>query len=135
MNTKFSILITLIFISISCSKNYKPVIENRNIALTGKWGWTKSQGGISGGVQTPTSTNKIINLEISNDRIKFFENGNLLFDKSYTIETKQSIYGGQKQMIVYEQNFKSAQSFEIIGTQLVLNDECYDCFTNEYSKR
>lgn len=136
MKNLFLILSVLCLFSFSSKDNVVVNKENFQSTLIGKWEWTKSSGGKLGKEITPISTNKIIILEISNDRIKFIENGQTIFDKSYTIQSKKSIYGGQKkEMIIYEQNSKPGQSFEIKGSELILNDECYDCFDHHYIKK
>lgn len=141
MKNLFLLLAVLCLFS-SCSKDDESAKddisankENSPSTLTGKWEWTESSGGIAGLTYTPISTNKTVILEISNDRIKFIENGETRSDRAYTIQSKKSIYGEQKEMIVYEQNSEILQSFEIKGTELLLHDECFDCFTHNYIRK
>ena len=139
------LLLTVLCLFCSCSKDdvsadisVDGTSENNekpNSNLIGKWKWTKSTGGIGGIEITPASTNKVIVLEISNDRIKVVEDGKTISDESYTIQSKKSIYGGQKEMIVYEKNAPLYQSYEIKESELLINDECFDCFTHSYIKK
>jgi hypothetical protein len=70
---------------------------------------------------------------ISTNSLKQFTNGNLTFETNYTIEVRKSeIFGGQREMIIYENGFK--QSFERKGNKLILYGECNDCFQSEYEK-
>jgi hypothetical protein len=129
---KFLIYGALIFTFLSCSNNSESIINQKSII--GKWVWTKSSGGISGGTLTPSSTGKSIVIEISNLEVKILENGNVSSNNPYVIETKESIFGGQRQMMVYALG-KPSQSFSVVGDKLFLNDECYDCYQSEYVKQ
>ena len=75
-NTIF-ICVLLIFATISCSKSSTEELNGNitNAKLLGKWEWIESKGGLSGNsIITPNSTNKTVYLEITNDKIKRFEN-------------------------------------------------------------
>lgn len=100
--------------------------------LNGKWNWVSSSGGIVGKTMTPTSENKTIVLEFYNSIMTKYENGNLISEDSFSVETKESILGGQRKMIIIDNS--EAQSFEIIGDKLFLSDECYDCYQSEYDR-
>lgn len=117
------------FLMMQCSTD-KNLPENKSIL--GKWNWIESTGGIAGVTLTPKSTGNTITLEISKNTIKKFVNGNLESELQYTIEIGSSIFGGDKPIIVYENDSKS--SFEIKNNLLILNEECYDCFESKYSK-
>ena len=134
MKTKIVLIFLLMKLCMSCNNSETIEAENRNLKLLGKWEWNKSTGGINGATLTPLSTNKNIILEIETNKIKFIENGTLIFEKGYNIQTQQSIFGGQKQLIIYEQSSIARQSFEISENKLVLNEECTDCYSKLYTK-
>lgn len=116
---------------LSCSEDDENSNKNN---LIGKWNWTSSIGGIDGRTDTPTSTGNQITLEISENSIKKVINNDVAFDTEYSIEIRQSILFGEKRnMIIYESDFN--QTIEINQNQLVLTDECYDCFRNEYIRQ
>ncbi|HBK70607.1 MAG TPA: hypothetical protein DDZ39_02940 [Flavobacteriaceae bacterium] len=119
----------LVIVFVSCSNNDDD-IDNQ---LVGSWNWLESSGGIAGSTTTPTSTGNTISVVISTNSLKQFTNGNLTFETNYTIEVRKSeIFGGQREMIIYENGFK--QSFERKGNKLILYGECNDCFQSEYEK-
>jgi len=124
----FLILISFLF---SCERNSEDSTSENLIA---KWNWIKSSGGIDGKVETPFSTGKNIVLEFSQNKVKTYENGILKSEKNYSIQTKNSIMGGQKQMVIYEP-YQPDQSFLIENNKLFLSDECYDCHQSEYIKQ
>ena len=123
----FLILISFLF---SCERNSEDSTSENLIA---KWNWIKSSGGIDGKVETPSSTGKNIVLEFSQNKVKVYENGILKSEKNYSIQTKNSIMGGQKQMVIYEP-YQPDQSFLIENNKLFLSDECNDCYQSEYVK-
>lgn len=114
----------------SCSKkdNFQASTD-----LLGTWNWVKSTGGISGTVETPESTGNQITLEITEDTYKKFVNGNLEIEQSYVIVKGQSIWTPViSDLIILEDDSKL--SVDISGDKLILYEECYDCFQNEYIK-
>jgi len=103
-----------------------------NINLSGNWKWIESSGGIDGRIDNPTTSGDSIVLQFSNDSVVKFVNDSLYFSMTYFIEIDESIYGGEKNIIVYENGF--SQSIELDNKQLILSDECIDCFINKYIK-
>lgn len=102
--------------------------------IIGEWVWIESSGGLAGTTETPESTEKEIRLQISNNSIKQFINGTLESDRTYKIETRESvIFGGLRDMIVYSNGFR--QIFSTKGNQLILIGDCNDCFQSEYVKK
>jgi hypothetical protein len=129
MKKSIAIVFSILCLFCSCTKD-------SNGSLTGKWEWVKSSGGISGRLQTPASTGKNVYLEISSNRIKSFENGNLVLDYEYSIQTKKSLLTNvEQEMIVDNQNNNIPQTFIVKGTTLYLNDECFDCYQSVYLRR
>ena len=101
-------------------------------SLNGKWNWVTSTGGIAGRTTTPASENKTIVLEFHNSTLKKYENGSLISENTFSVETRESIMGGKRKMIVIQDSH--TQTFEIVGDKLYLSDECYDCFQSEYDR-
>ena len=124
------LFLILISFLISCERNSENSTSENLIA---KWNWIKSSGGIDGKVETPSSTGKNIVLEFSQNKVKVYENGILKSEKNYNIQTKTSIMGGQKQMLIYDP-YQPDQSFLIENNKLFLSDECNDCYQYEYVK-
>ena len=126
---KTTYLLLLLFSIISCSTHMN---DNENNTIIGKWTWVESSGGIAGITTTPQSSGKSIQLEISNTKVKKYVDGILVLESSYSIQTGTSIFGGEKKLIIYDNDSK--QSFTRTDNQLILNDECYDCYFNSYVK-
>lgn len=130
-NYLLPLLLIIIFVSCSNNNDDDDSIDNQ---LVGSWNWLESSGGIAGTTTTPASTGNTMTMVISNNSLKQFTNGNLTLQTNYTIEVRKSeIFGGQREMIIYENGFK--KSFEIKGDKLTLFDECSDCFQSMYEKQ
>ena len=129
MMRKITSLLVLLFTIISCSNHRSDDDTN---PIIGKWNWVESSGGITGSTTTPKSTGKSIRLEISSTTIKRYTDGVLNLESSYSIQTATSIFGGERKLIIYENDSK--QSFTRTGNELLLNDECYDCYLSRYVK-
>ena len=126
----FALIFALILAITSCSKDIK---TSNGSTLNGKWNWVESSGGLAGKTETPATTGKVITIEISNGIIKYFENGVQTVSDSFTTKIQNSIRGENKNMIIYKSG-RPNQSFELNEKQLILFDECYDCYQSNYSK-
>ncbi|MEN2398569.1 lipoprotein [Flavobacterium sp. MC2016-06] len=101
-------------------------------SLNGRWNWVNSSGGIAGTTNTPQSTNKTIVLEFKDFTKKTYVNDKLTDEVTFTIETRESIMGGNRKMIIITGGV--TQTFVIEGNRLYLSDECYDCFQSSYKR-
>lgn len=124
----------LIFVLISafssCSKDGEPQISEN---IIGRWVWVESSGGIGGITETPTTTENEVIIEFSDNKCTKYLNGNIDYVLTYTIEKGNSILTQEEtELIIYENGLK--QSFKLDGQKLILFNECYDCFQNEYIK-
>ncbi|CAD0005585.1 hypothetical protein [Flavobacterium salmonis] len=134
---KFTLL--LIFaVLISCSNDDKDVSSKNN--LNGRWNWILTSGGFGGGSLTPEKLNQTMIIEFSGTSLKTYINDNLSKTQKFSIQSKPSIFGGKRKVIVIDKgNSDTAeafldQSFEIIGKKLYLRQECVDCSTSEYER-
>ncbi|WP_310595055.1 hypothetical protein [Flavobacterium sp.] len=128
---KNSILLLIVLILTSCN-NDSEIAKSNN--LVGKWKWIESSGGINGRIENPTTTGKSILLEFTDSTIKTYENGLLKAEEKFQIQSQNSIFGGQREMIITGSN-EFRQSYKIESDNLYLNDECTDCFQSKYIKQ
>lgn len=126
---KIALLFTLLFALLSCETNH-PTVNNQT-SLNGKWNWVSSSGGFTGKMITPESEKKTMTIEISDSVIKKYQDGKLLSKNSFSIQPQQSIFGGERKMIILD-NDMPKQSFEIKDNKLYLSEECNDCYQSEY---
>ncbi|MBC5837433.1 hypothetical protein [Flavobacterium muglaense] len=122
--------IILVFVLAGCSSTVEPGTK----ALVGSWEWVESSGGLAGTTTSPSSTASSRQIVITATTIQYYLDGSLLQTDSYSIQTKKSIFGGDKQMLVYESG-RPSQSFEVDDNKLFLNDECNDCYQSEYDRK
>lgn len=128
---KNSILLLIVLILTSCNNDSEIGKSN---SLVGKWKWIESSGGIDGRIENPTTTGKSILIEFSDSTIKTYENGLLKAEEKFQIQSQNSIFGGQKEMIIIGSN-QSRQSYKVGSNILYLNQECFDCFQSKYIKQ
>ncbi|HEX8015635.1 MAG TPA: hypothetical protein VF465_10415 [Flavobacterium sp.] len=134
---KFTLL--LIFAAlISCSNDDNNVSSKND--LNGKWNWIITSGGFGGGVQTPETTKQTRVIQFSDNTLRTYINGNLFQTQKFTIQTKPSVFGGNRKVIVINKEsllnneVSIDHSFDIIGKKLYLRQECIDCYTFEYKR-
>ncbi len=128
-------LLIAVVLFVSCNNDDK---NSSNNQLKGSWKLVNTSGGIDG-TTSPKPVDQQIILEFSKTTLKTYINANLTNTQNYSFQTKKSIFGGIKKMIVLQTNslandIARIQSIEITGDKLYLRDECFDCFTMEYVK-
>lgn len=134
---KYLLILTVLFF-ISCDSDDS--VRSAKKDLKGKWNWINSMGGFAGTVNTPETEKKTIILEFTDTTVKTFVDGNLQSETKFQIQTHKSIYGGERKMIVtnYDDDFTSEflikKSFEIKDDELILSDECSDCYVSKYKR-
>jgi len=121
------ITILAVILLTGCSKD-----TDEGNDLLGNWKWVETSGGMDGTIESPQTTGDDILLQITESSIRRYVNGDLESDMTYTLQTGESIRGGQQEIITYENEWK--QSVERSGNQLILYDECFDCYQHEYIK-
>jgi plastocyanin domain-containing protein len=128
-------LLIAVVLFCSCSNDDKDSSQNE---IKGKWKLTNTSGGITG-TSYPIPANQETVLEFSENTLKTYINGTLLNTQTYSFQIKKSIFGGVRKMIVTQSNsiandINRVQSFNIVGDKLSLRDECFDCYTAEYTR-
>ena len=122
------VLVLLVLGMYSCESDND--ISNQ-FDFEGNWLWKSSTGGIDGRTDTPESTNKTMVVRFTSNKYELFVNDELEKEMNFVVEEGSSIYTlDQVYLIHYEDGSK--QSFEIKDNELILKDECHDCFQSIY---
>ena len=102
--------------------------------LLGKWTWEETSGGITGQTESAETASKIPYLVITKDSIKEYENGILMEARAYHIKTRKSVRTGKRERMLFYDNGTNTHTFELQGQELVLYEECQDCYQYRYLK-
>ncbi|TBW28519.1 hypothetical protein [Gramella sp. KN1008] len=131
MRNFIGILLFSIIIS-SCSINSGPEIKNLSEEeLLGSWRLIKISGGFEGTTTEYDENDDKFVIEFRKEDFISSKNGKELEKTKYRIIMGKSIRTTEDvPLIIYETGKK--QSFEFRNGNLILFDECYDCFQNEY---
>jgi hypothetical protein len=132
--------VLLLFSCNSAEDNIKNANADKSTEknLEGRWLWVSSTGGFAGITQTASDQKKEI--EFSGSTLKTYIDGKLSHEQQFFIKTKPSIFGGNKDMIIIDKGLSITQdyyfdrSFEIKDGNLILSEECYDCFISKYER-
>lgn len=119
------ILLALVLLTLACGGSQD---------LVGTYDWKETSGGISGRVENSENASKIPALVITNDSIKEYENGILMGARAYHLERQKSIRTGKNEMMIIYEDGSVPHSFELKGQELVLYEECQDCYQYRYLK-
>ena len=125
---KIIYLVLIGILILSCSHDDNSI----NHELTGNWNWVKSSGGISYHIETPESTGKTVKLEITNNTIKRYVNGNLDYESNYSIVSEKE-NGVQLQIITFDDQIIPLQITSLNESTLKLSEyKVDDGFQYEY---
>lgn len=118
----------------ACSVNSSPQVPYlSHDELLGEWKLVRSSGGISGNITEYGEDDERYVIEFRESDFLSSKNGKELKRAKYEIVLGESIRSTEEiPLIVYETGEK--QSFEFRNANLILFDECHDCFQNEYMR-
>jgi len=132
MKNYLSALIILFFTMLvtSCQKEIDCDISQK---LNGVWNWVESIGGIGGWTLTPESEHKTKTIKIENMTYREYENDSLVIQARYNFIIKPDTYYETHYFIELENGGEIA--FNIIGSELKLYEQCFDCYHHTYKRK
>ncbi|MBN9350225.1 MAG: hypothetical protein J0H55_06040 [Chitinophagaceae bacterium] len=128
MKTKILVLLSLIFLIVSCKKEN----ENKNV-LVGKWDWVSSVRGLAGETLTPSSTGIKMIYQFSNTTLIIYVNDSLANQSNYTISVQYKGTPQQISVLSYVP-YHPSQSFSVENDSLFINDLFADGYTSTFVK-
>ncbi len=127
------LLIGLVLGFVQCQSNSGVAPSD---TLEGRWVWIQSTGGFAGTTNTPASTHQTIELEFTTDQHqRVYIDGQLSSDMTYHIIRDTSISTGQPTDMIEYDSSSPRSTYRFDKGDLILFDECYDCFTSIYSRK
>ena len=135
----FSIFILLLMLILfSCSKDKSPVaVEDNNVSIFGKWLWTESSGGFSGGTIYPPANKKFVVQFTPDSNYYEYNNDTLVSSMRYSIK-KQWAPGifpniDSVDAIIWNSRPNALIRY-LTKDSLILWQMCADCYTINYIK-
>lgn len=127
------VLYTLLFISLftNCGTKSAQMVLSEDTPYKGNWILTKKSRGITG---TNVELKKVFELQIDNDVINYYENSKLVLTKPFKT-TKGKTIQSTDSLNVMIGNTIPKQSIQLHNDQLIITDQCYDCFTYIYKRK
>ena len=133
-NTVFILSLVMLFTLISCDKdnNCDPAIES---GIRGKWAWVESKGGFGGWTLTPASEHLTRSIEIDDFYFSEFVNDSLVNKQEYDLSiSSKPLLGTEARTYIAFKDGRE-QAFVVDGDQLLLFDQCFDCYAHTYKKK
>jgi len=104
--------------------------------LQGKWLWVSTTGGFAGLSTTPESTGNEVIIEFTKDHhFKKYVNQVAQVNDSCQVIMKKSIFSTDLTPQLKFIGEDIHQTIELKGNELVLKEECYDCYQHVYMKQ
>ena len=125
-------LLTLSLVLTSCQKE----VDCRQPAgIVGNWIWVESVGGFGGWTLTPETELRTSSLRIDLAHFSEFVNDTLVRQEGYHLGISDDPLLGseEKTFIAFQSGGK--QAFLLSDSELVLIDQCFDCFLHRYRRR
>ena len=126
---KIICILLIAFTICSCSSDDD---QSNSLNLVGTWEWLRSSGGIIGETTTPESTGNTMRIEITNTIIRRYINNDLISERTYSIEVRETMSGELREMLIEANDLRQIISVE--SNVLTLTGDCNDCFISEYSR-
>jgi hypothetical protein len=136
MKSSVLILLAIALTTFSCSKeedDREGCFFGPN--LTGTWKWMRSEGGLGGGIKTPASTGKSVNIALNNDlRYFIYTNGILSSQGTYRFVVQNCIHDHTNKQVIDFSNDPDMMIEKMDSQTLELSDNMYDGFRSSYVK-
>jgi hypothetical protein len=100
------------------------------------WEWTQSTGGLAGVIQTPQSEGytQATDFDDNGQYTKYRDNA-IIASGAYSLTRNVSQLDGiEYDMVVFNDGTAPQAILSVSDNQLVLREECFDCFTHTYRR-
>ncbi|MDA9773948.1 hypothetical protein N9B82_03235 [Saprospiraceae bacterium] len=123
---KYLSILCLFLFTVSCEQ--EKVSQNE---LLGNWEWTSTYGSIAGIETTPENTGMEQSLEISEETISFFVDGEKTSELSYDAFESDTILGDNvlRKFISYDGD---TRRYTLQNDSLSIFDLCADCYDSHF---
>lgn len=124
----FFLVISIAFIS--CANDDEATINK----LSGTWIWTMSQGGFGGWTLTPETEGYTYKIEFDEYYYQKYLNDSLVMKLPFTVElSEETLFGTESHEYIYLENYLQL-AIELNSNELLLIEQCFDCFQHSYKK-
>lgn len=106
-------------------------IKKESNPYIGEWVLVSKSGGFTGMTTKSTSIQEI---KIERKTIKYYENGELKLSNEFKIEKGKTIQSSEPQDIILG-NRIPRQSIQLHEDQLIIADQCFDCYMYVYKRK
>jgi hypothetical protein len=114
----------------------KKVDQSSVSKICHKWEWINTSGGIGGVVKTPDSEGYTQAVDFDEEGLyTTYMNNSVVSSGTYTIISAESELDSQVYDMVMFDNGAPAQAIRLLtDNELILREECFDCFTHTYRR-
>ncbi len=131
---KYIIFVVFVLSHISCGSSGNGTKKQSVDKFSGTWNWVRTTGGFAGGITTPDSAGKNMQLVFPGDgMVQHIGDMNIIFSGTYQLATDKTIFssGSIPVIIIGKMTYSYLFPAENI---LILSENVYDGFTHEYIK-
>lgn len=135
-NIFFRLIGVVVLVTVSFQPGCRELDNSIYNKICFKWEWTKSTGGIGGVVKTPESEGYTQSVDFDKNGLYVkYRNNAAEASGTYNIVRAQSELDGQEyDMVILDEGLLPQAIIQVTENELILREECYDCFTHHYRR-
>ncbi len=137
MNAKlFKLMWAVVMVVLLVQPGCKKVGQSSGSMLTYSWQWVRSVGGIAGVTQTPQSEGytQAIDFDENGSYTKYRDNINVASGTFTVTRAESQLDGQQYDMVTLDDGSEPMAVTMLSESQLILREDCFDCFTHTYQR-
>ena len=136
----FFLLLTFSFLFISCSEKEISLPNPELKKIYGKWDWSRTSGGFTGGTSTPKTEGFTVYFELEkNGTCKWYQNDQLVNEVGYILKVDNSNFYIDFSSPIQTNLFLTDNNYHITfyGNDTIhfSLDNCYDCFYYDFVRQ
>lgn len=107
----------------------------RYMGIYGDWIWVESVGGFGGWTLNPESEQRTSSLHFDNYYLEEYVQDSLVRKETYQLGISEDVLLGTEEKTFIAFASGTRQAILISETELVLIDQCFDCFFHRYKRQ
>jgi len=129
---KTTILLSFVVLCFLCFVNTE---KCPTANFQGDWVWVESTGGLANQSDTPSISGREATLEITNSSLVWNYDGDIKFEEPTFVFEDETIHDSEKTTQILVGGVNRTILIDENSGDLIMQDECYGCYTHRFAKQ